>query len=388
MVPSSAALTCTTRAPRASCACQIWPIVGNSQSVRTTFDRCVKRRPLASALTPAESEAVTAISSAPALTSPAKAPRAASCRSTQYSHGAPLSSQSSRYCSYAPRTASDNAPCEHELMYTCRSKIGNRCRHRAASDAASTAKVGLPQVLVCKQVLCGTLQHQSPGGENVAAVRDRKRHVRILLDDEHRDAGLMHLLDDLEASLDEDRRQPHRRLVHEEQLRARHQRATHGDHLLLSSGECPRELRPSLVEQREECVDALEVFLPPPRIANEVRAHLEVLEHRHRSEEPAVLRDDRHSLLDPIARRAAGHLFAAELDGAVAGLHKSEDRLERRGLSRSVPAKERHELAFAHVQVQTLEDVDLSVVRVDVPQPEEIRDTVRAHFVSALRRPR
>src|SRR6185437_8545936 len=273
-------------------------------------------------------------------------------------------------------------------MYTCRSKIRNRCRHRAASDAASTAKVGLPQVLVCKQVLCGTLQHQSPGGENVAAVRDRKRHVRILLDDEHRDAGLMHLLDDLEASLDEDRRQPHRRLVHEEQLRARHQRATHGDHLLLSSGECPRELRPSLVEQREECVDALEVFLPPPRIANEVRAHLEVLEHRHRSEEPAVLRDDRHSLLDPIARRAAGHLFAAELDGAVAGLHKSEDRLERSGLSRSVTAKERHELAFAHVQVQTLEDVDLSVVRVDVPQPEEVRDTVRAHFVSALRRPR
>ena len=70
IVPSSAALTCMTRAPRASCACQIWPIVGNSQSVRTTFDRCVKRRPLASALTPAESDVVTAISSGTCVDEP------------------------------------------------------------------------------------------------------------------------------------------------------------------------------------------------------------------------------------------------------------------------------------------------------------------------------
>ena len=101
IVPSSAAETCVTRAPRASCACQICPIVGNSQSVSTTFERFVKRRPLASALTPAESDVVTAISSGPALTRPAKAARAASWRSIQYSQGAPFSSQSARYCPYA-----------------------------------------------------------------------------------------------------------------------------------------------------------------------------------------------------------------------------------------------------------------------------------------------
>jgi hypothetical protein len=41
--------------------------------------------------------------------------RAASVRSSQYSHGAPCSSQSRRYCSYEARTASESAPCEHEL---------------------------------------------------------------------------------------------------------------------------------------------------------------------------------------------------------------------------------------------------------------------------------
>src|SRR5215831_13774849 len=109
---SSSVPPCTTRAPRASCACQICPIVGNSQSVSTTFERRVKRSPLASALTPADSEVVTAISSGPALTRLPKEARAASCRSTQYSHGAPYSSQSARYCSYDARTASDSAPCE------------------------------------------------------------------------------------------------------------------------------------------------------------------------------------------------------------------------------------------------------------------------------------
>ena len=38
-----------------------------------------------------------------------------SVRSIQYSHGAPCSSQSRRYCSYDSRTASESAPCEHEL---------------------------------------------------------------------------------------------------------------------------------------------------------------------------------------------------------------------------------------------------------------------------------
>ena len=55
--------------------------------------------PVASEDTAAESEVVTAISSASARTSRAKAARAVSPRSTQYSHGAPFSSQSRRYAS-------------------------------------------------------------------------------------------------------------------------------------------------------------------------------------------------------------------------------------------------------------------------------------------------
>ena len=68
-------------------------MVGNSKSLITTFGRCEKSIALASGLTPAESDVVTATSSASPPTSRAKVARAVSVRSTQYSHGAPRSSQ-------------------------------------------------------------------------------------------------------------------------------------------------------------------------------------------------------------------------------------------------------------------------------------------------------
>src|SRR6266550_9223342 len=266
--------------------------------------------------------------------------------------------------------------------------MGKRSRQRSASVAASTAKVSLSQVLVLQELVRRPLQDEPPRRENVSAVSDRESHVCILLDDQHRDAGLVHLLDDLEAAVDEDRRQTHRGLVHQEQLWTRHQSAPHRDHLLLTTGERAVELAAPLVQQREERVDALEVFLASLRVADEVGAHLEVLQHRHRPEQPPVLRHDRHPLPDPIAGVAAGHLLPAKLDRAVARLHEAENRLQRRGLSRSVATEQRHKLAFADVQVQVLQDVDLPVVRVDVLQPQQIRCAVRAHFVSAFRRPR
>src|SRR5471032_2129593 len=66
--PSAARGTCTTFAPRGSCACQICALVGNSKSLITTLLRGPeKSSALASALRPADTDAVTAISSADAL---------------------------------------------------------------------------------------------------------------------------------------------------------------------------------------------------------------------------------------------------------------------------------------------------------------------------------
>src|SRR4029450_5368555 len=93
-----------------------------------------------------------------------------------------------------------------ELMYRRCSKMGKRWRQRSASVVTSTAKVRLPQIFVLQELLRLAAEHEAPGREDVATVCDRERHVRILLDDEHRDAGLVHLLDDLQAPLHTHRR--------------------------------------------------------------------------------------------------------------------------------------------------------------------------------------
>src|SRR4051794_41391895 len=110
------------------------------------------------------------------------------------------------------------------------------------------AEVGLAEILVLAELGGRAGEDEPPGGQHVAAVCDRERDVRVLLDDEHRDAGLVHLLDDLERTLDEDRREAHRRLVHQQQLRLRHQRPTHRHHLLLAARERASELAAALVQ--------------------------------------------------------------------------------------------------------------------------------------------
>ena len=91
--PSSAGVTCTTSAPRSSCACAICPMVGNSYSLITIFGRAARSSAETIPLTPWVTEVVTASSAGSACSSRAKAPRAASARSTQCSHSAPFSSQ-------------------------------------------------------------------------------------------------------------------------------------------------------------------------------------------------------------------------------------------------------------------------------------------------------
>ena len=68
--------------------------------------------------------------------------------------------------------------------------------------------------------------------------------------------------DDLEDLLDEDRREPHRRLVEQQQLRAAPSaRGPIAHHLLLAAGHRPRLLLLPLGEPREEVEDAVHVLL-------------------------------------------------------------------------------------------------------------------------------
>ena len=132
------------RAPRSSCAWAIWPIVGNSYSLITIRFRSPSSGSAeTSALTPCETDVVTATSSASAWSSPAIALRNASFRSTQKPHSAPFASQPASHSSTAVRTRCESAPCEHELRYVAVSKIGNSPRIAAPTPTRLNGQ-GMP----------------------------------------------------------------------------------------------------------------------------------------------------------------------------------------------------------------------------------------------------
>src|SRR5207237_390766 len=87
---------------------------------------------------------------------------------------------------------------------------------------------------------------------DVAELRDGERHVGVLLHQQH--GGLLLLVDlrdDAEDLLHQQRREPERRLVEEDQPRSRHQRAADRQHLLLAAGEVTGDLPAPLAQPRE-----------------------------------------------------------------------------------------------------------------------------------------
>ena len=96
-----------------------------------------------------------------------------------------------------------------------------------------------------------------PRLQHIAPVRDLQRHMRVLLDQQHRRPALMDFADDLEYRLHDDRREAERGLVEQQQPGLRHQAARDRDHLLLAAGERPAELvgeRPDIGKEVEHRV--------------------------------------------------------------------------------------------------------------------------------------
>src|SRR5437588_2246539 len=127
---------------------------------------------------------------------------------------------------------------------------------RLVALLAAAAQIELLHVLIALQLLRLTLEHDVPALHDVPEMRDREREVRILLDEEEGRFLLpIDPSDDGEDLLHEQRREPERRLVEQDQFRPRHQRAADGEHLLLPSREISGQ-PPAEIAQPGKIVEA------------------------------------------------------------------------------------------------------------------------------------
>src|SRR6266545_148924 len=125
-----------------------------------------------------------------------------------------------------------------------------------AARVAADAQVELLDVLVRQEAVARPVVHDAAVLHHVAVVGDLERGAHVLLDQQDRESELRsQALDELHQGLDDDRREPERQLVDQEDEGTAQQRGADGEHLALAAGEIPGELTSALGEHREEVED-------------------------------------------------------------------------------------------------------------------------------------
>ena len=107
----------------------------------------------------------------------------------------------------------------------------------------------------------------------------------------------MDLVDDVENLIDINGGKTHGGLIHDDHLRLGHQCPAHGQHLLLTAGQCTCQLVLSLLQTGEMMVNHLDAFLDLRLVAAGEGTQHQVLINAQLCENPASLRHMRQSLL-------------------------------------------------------------------------------------------
>ena len=212
----------------------------------------------------------------------------------------------------------------------------------------------------------------SPCGHHEHPVADLVDHVHVVLDEQHRAALVLELLDVLEQALLERRVHAGHRLVEHDQLRIGHQRPGHLEQLALTARQAAGELvahvvEPEPLEQRRRRGSVMLVLLAratatgtgrprcrSPRLAGRAEAH--VLDDRQPGQALGQLERAHHAEAgDLVRRRRPPTSCPSKRPRPAVGLVEPGEQVEERRLAGAVGADQRGDLVA----------LDLDVVDVD-----------------------
>src|SRR6478736_3257353 len=128
---------------------------------------------------------------------------------------------------------------------------------------ASQSQVRLADLAGAEELLRRPAKMDAPGFEQVGARDDLEHLPDGLLDDQHGVALRADAAHEREDRLHHHRREPGRRLVEEQELRPRHERAPDGAHLLLAARERAGRLTAPFLEARKQAVHHFEALMEP-----------------------------------------------------------------------------------------------------------------------------
>jgi hypothetical protein len=189
---------------------------------------------------------------------------------------------------------------------------------------------------------------------------DFDRHVRVLLDKQQRDSLRRKRRNDFEHLLDNDRRQAHRRFIHQDDLRPRHQGAPDCNHLLFAAGKRPRELTLPLLQPRKALEYAIEVLLKLGLLAK-ISAHQQIFAHAHPGEHTAPFENNGHAGGGTILGWFSVERDLLERHLAAGRRHETRERSDERRLAGAVAAEKTDGFTLLHGETYSGKGFDRTV---------------------------
>src|ERR1700738_3206458 len=193
--------------------------------------------------------------------------------------------------------------------------------------------------------------------EHVGVVGNLQTHPGILLDEEDRNPFAAHLRDNVKDLAHDQRSEPLRRLIENEQLGVEQQGAADRKHLLLATGKLAPTVELALGKPREKLVDA---FGDPGTLT--LQRYFQVLFDAEIGEDAPPLGNITDAQRGDAKRGPMGGLDTEDRDPALARRSKPHKAAQGGRLTRPVAAEERGDLALGDVEPDTLKDVALAVV--------------------------
>src|SRR5215467_14702358 len=224
----------------------------------------------------------------------------------------------------------------------------------------SDGEVGAAGGVVLEEAAHWPLPANLPLLDDVGTVGQPRRELEILLREQNGQALPFQRGDLLAEGLHDHRRQPLRRLVEQENTWIAHQRARHGEHLLLPTGEAPTAPARHLAEPGEVLVDTIDA-----PAARALGAHEEIFRHREIAEDAPVLWHPADAEPADLVRQERVERLPVEGDGAARHLDKAHDGLEGGGLARAVAPEQRDDLALARLERHAVEHPRRAIGRLD-----------------------
>src|SRR5215212_7606212 len=222
-------------------------------------------------------------------------------------------------------------------------------------------KIGRPDLIAGKKLLAGTRHGDTAVDHHIAAVGKLQRVEGILLDEEDGDSlGAVEFTDGGENLLHDQRREPERGLVQQQQARTCHQCACDGEHLLLAARERAAALALTFAENGKQNKGTFEVFLKVFRIGGG-SPHLKVLEHRHAGKDAPALGRLRYAHAHDLMGGQVGDVSAVVEDAAGAGAVDAADRHHQSGLAGTVRADESGDFSLVDVHVDAAKGLDSAI---------------------------